>query len=382
MTDQLGPDSLGQAIPIPTVRTETFAWHKRDWPDQAIWPAKLARFPPLHFATHLLFGAYLIVFLLVTDVLVSQLVVEADRQAPHTGLLAFSLVAISVSLVAMLLRRGGRARGLARVLMFCFGVVAVGGLGMASVFATAVSPPTMEQHDLIAFLPNSQVYGLAIATTVLTITVWFLVDADARRFERLRESVRRATSVVLPNMVWMRVNGRPGGPPRTDAGARERRSMIAEQLTAPLLNELLTIPAVAIVHRITFPGDPGLHIGHAVVAGNRIALIDSVLWEPGEYALDSWGRVLRNGAIDEGVTVALPIAAERFAAALPSTPIRSWVVAHRLSEGTLTATSDEHSAVRLVTPEAMLREVGDWLSEQGNQVDPFTHEFVLRQHME
>ena len=102
-----------------------------------------------------------------------------------------------------------------------------------------------------------------------------------------------------------------------------------------------------------------------------------MLWQPGDYRLDKWDRALRDGAIDEGVTVALPTAAERFKAASPHAPIESWIVAHRLSDGPLTAVSEEGTKVRLVTPDALLREVGDWHSEEGDQINLFTQEFVL-----
>jgi hypothetical protein len=185
----------------------------------------------------------------------------------------------------------------------------------------------------------------------------------------------------MPNGRWERVTGEPGGVLRPNASTLERRTAIAEQLTAPLLSELLRMPGVAIVHRIQFPGSATAHIGHAVVAGGRIALIDSVLWEPADYRLDNWGRVLRNGALDESIAIALPIAADRFTAALPYAPIESWVVVHRLTDGQLTASSDDNTKVRIVTPDALLREVGDWLSEEGDRVDVFAHEFVLRHRL-
>ena len=62
-------------------------------------------------------------------------------------------------------------------------------------------------------------------------------------------------------------------------------------------------------------------------------------------------------------------------------PIECWVVVHRLTEGPLSASSDGDSKVRIVTPDALLREVGNWLAEEGDQVNVYAHEFVLRQRL-
>lgn len=381
MTERTFPEPIGQAIPIPTVRTESFAWHKRDWPSAPELPAMPPRIAPLSVVTNLFYGAYLIFVSASIVALALQLADQPDSDPVDTNLLRFALVAASVSGLALLLRRLGIAAGLSRVMFIAFSCAAIFVLALATNYVIIMPSTTMEESNLITSLSNGQVYGVAVAGTVLANVVWSLVNAEMRTYEQLREAVQRAMTRVMPGGQWERITGRPGGVLSADAGTVERRTAIAEQLTAPLLSELLRMPGVSIVHRIQFPGSATAHIGHAVISGSRIALIDSVLWEPGDYRLDRWGRILRNGAIDESITIALPIAAERFTAAVPNVPIEPWVVAHRLSDGPLTAVSDDGAQVHIVTPDALLREVGDWLSAEGDQVNVFANEFVLRHRL-
>jgi hypothetical protein len=142
------------------------------------------------------------------------------------------------------------------------------------------------------------------------------------------------------------------------------------------------IPGTAIVHRVRFPGSETEHVGHVVVGGGLIALIDSVLWEPGGYEADKWGRVIRNGSISENNTMSLPVAVERYAAAMPDAPIRGWVVVHALTQGELTADNQDNDAlVRIATPDTMLREVGDWLATEGTSMNVFALRFALSQRL-
>lgn len=381
MTDRHTPDPIVQAIPIPVVRTDLFEWRRHTWPSEPDWPANPPRIPPLSVVAHLLFGAFVIVFTSTIVVLAAQLATEPAPYPADKMVLTFSLVAASVSAVALLLRRLGVAEGLSRVMFLAFSVATVGALVLTAGLVFLTPTTTMEDFGLIPFLSNWQTYGIAIAGTMLAILVWFLVNAEVRSFDEFRTSFARAQARVMPSGRWERITGEPGGVLRPDASTLERRTTIAEQLTAPLLSELLRMPGVAIVHRIQFPGSATAHIGHAVVAGGRIAIIDSVLWEPADYRLDDWGRVLRNGTLDEGISIALPIAADRFTSALPYVPIESWVVVHRLTDGPLTASSDDNSKVQLVTPDALLREVGNWLSEEGDQVNLYAQEFVLRHRL-
>lgn len=48
-----------------------------------------------------------------------------------------------------------------------------------------------------------------------------------------------------------------------------------------------------------FPGTKNSDIDHAIIAGNRIALIDSKLWSSGHYALDKVGQILENGTMNK-----------------------------------------------------------------------------------
>ena len=376
-----------QAIPMPTIHPATYEWRKRSWPTSAeVWPPLQPWFPRLRTTTNLLFfGALFVAVVVVFGLLFEMPSATEDVDVWKRPLVLLAVIETCLATLAMLLRRLGVVEGLSRLTFLIFSVSTVGGLAIIGSVLFSAPQSVGEGGDWLPAFGNVQTFFIALSFVVLAIVTWMLMSGEVRSHRESRDSIAAARRGVVSGDQWPRVTGTPGATllsnGRGGDGNLLRRTAIAEQLTAPLLNELLIIPSTAIVHRLRFPNSETAHIGHAAVAGGLVALIDSVLWEPGDYRLDKWGRIIRNGSVSEDNTVNLPIAVERFAAAF-SAPIRGWVVVHGLSAGNLTAINDDDDAlVRIATPDALLQEVGDWLSTEGTVMNVFALRFALSRHI-
>jgi hypothetical protein len=380
--------SDGQEIPMPAIRPITYEWRKRSWPALAeAWPPPMPWLPALRGSSNLLFAGFLSLAIVAIVGLLLQLPsVSADVGVWKTPLVMLAIAEAGLATIGILLRRLGVAEGVARLIFLVFVLSTVGGLAIIGSVLFSSPPVLDETARWLPVLANAQCFFIAVSYEVLAIVVWALVSVDVRAHRQLRASIAAARSSVLTGNQWRRVTGTPGATLLTTGVSGDtkllRRTAIAEQLTVPLLNELLVIPGTAIVHRVRFPGSETEHVGHVVVGGGLIALIDSVLWEPGGYETDKWGRVIRNGSISENNTMSLPVAVERYAAAMPDAPIRGWVVVHALTQGELTANNQDNDAlVRIATPDSMLREVGDWLATEGTSMNVFALRFALSQRL-
>lgn len=380
--------SEGQSIPMPMIRPTTYEWRKRNWPTSAeAWPPPMPWLPVLRGSTNLLFAGFLLLAIAAIVGLLLQLPsVSADVDEWKTPLVMLAIIEAGLATIGFLLRRLGVAGGLSRLIFLVFVLSTVGGLGIIGMVLFSAPPVIDDTARWLPALGNVQSFFIAVSYVVLAIVAWVLMSVEVRAHHQLRESIAAARSSVLTGNQWPRVTGTPGATLLTTGVSGDtkvlRRTAIAEQLTVPLLDELLVIPGTAIIHRVRFPGSETEHVGHVVVGGGLIAIIDSVLWAPGGYEADKWGRVIRNGSISENNTMSLPVAVDRFAAAMPNAPIRGWVVVHALTEGELTASNqDDDALVRIATPDTMLREVGDWLATEGTSMNVFALRFALSQRL-
>lgn len=111
--------------------------------------------------------------------------------------------------------------------------------------------------------------------------------------------------------------------------ARLRRGSTArfdgERATARLLESglLPAFPAARLVNGLSFGG--GLEVGHAVLAGYRIAVIDSLLAPPGNYSWD--GHRLRHRGRHAG-DVRLAETVRKVQDLFPECNVRGWLVLH------------------------------------------------------
>lgn len=154
--------------------------------------------------------------------------------------------------------------------------------------------------------------------------------------------------------------------------ARLRRGSTArydgERATARLVEAQLLpgFPAARLVNGLSFGG--GVDVGHAILAGYRIAVVDSLLAPPGNYSWD--GHRLRHrgrhaGEVRIGETV------RRAQDLFPECNVRGWLVLHGRRDNPFEPIVDyppslDRSAlvsVHVTNPGTLLREVRRFLTE-------------------
>lgn len=370
------PDPAGSSIPVPTVRSDNFAWARAKWATQAtVWPTRPPRLAPLTFATHLMFALFVLAALAGIALFLAEYLSVPSGEIVRKALLGIVVAELVIVLYAVLLRRINIAAAVSRLLLVIF-VPSFGGLlVLCAVAARAV--PEATEYVILPMVPMAAVLSGLGAFMLLAIVVSSKINNQVSGFGRWRASVLISQQAVFPDA--QRVRSFANTPEAIGAysGELQRRLAVAEQLTDPLLEQLLVMPGVTIVKGIQFPGERTAHVGHAVVSGNQIALIDSFLWAPGVYVLDAWGRVVRDHKVDEDINISTAIAAQRYAADRPQLNFRSWAVAHCLTDSTMSVDAHPQSEVRLVSPEGLLGEVGDWLAPVGEQVDTFALQFLV-----
>ena len=107
--------------------------------------------------------------------------------------------------------------------------------------------------------------------------------------------------------------------------------------TGVLLTDLAADPSVRIFHGVQ-PGDPSLPlVPHAISAGRRLVLVESVAWPPGRYEADPDGRILCDGTYIGQSVQALRTVARQWAGLLPRNHrVMAAVVVHRTAKGEIT----------------------------------------------
>ncbi|GAA3686905.1 hypothetical protein GCM10023081_25270 [Arthrobacter ginkgonis] len=92
-------------------------------------------------------------------------------------------------------------------------------------------------------------------------------------------------ALALPvRSVSRRVALRPvHGHRRSPSGAGPAAKRTGAAGTAAALESLVAVPGTRIFHGLRIPGEPDIHVDHAVLNGGRLVLVESVVWPPGKY---------------------------------------------------------------------------------------------------
>lgn len=118
-----------------------------------------------------------------------------------------------------------------------------------------------------------------------------------------------------------------------------------------------------IFHGLRFPGSNNADVDHAVLYGNKLALIDSKMWEPATYEFDSFGQLIkvskRNGY--ETREMNFIEAVNRYAQIFPELEVQGWVLVHptRTNEPTF-FNNNTYGRVRMNTAQNVIEEIGSW----------------------
>jgi hypothetical protein len=377
MNDAGGNSTVGHSIPVPVVRTGDFAWAQKQWPEIPVLkygpPPLITKLP---VALHVLIALFVLAALASAVVYAIEFFARVGVEPMSRAVLGLLPLASMAGVLAIGLRRFDLANGVSKTLFALFAIVLSLGSFLLGIFAFAW--PGGPSEMFIAFEFQNWVV-LVAQLTVLTLGAWTwrLLVEQIGRFSLHRDHYLSARETAFPGGQRQRNFAKASSNLDYESGKLERRVAVAERLTAPLLDQLLLMPGISIIEGLHFPGVSKAHVGHAIVASNRIALIDSYLWLPGEYHMDSWGRVLRDGKIDENIDVITEVAAERYAEGRPSLEIRAWAVVHCLTDGELAISCDPSNEMHLVSADDMLEQVGDWLAPVGEIVDLFPLQFAV-----
>lgn len=145
-----------------------------------------------------------------------------------------------------------------------------------------------------------------------------------------------------------------------------------EKFTAELMEQLLKIPGTRIFHGLKFPGSETADVDHAIINGNKIALVDSKMWSGGDYRWGRDGIILRsNSSTSAELQTNFHHAVVGYGRELREAQIRGRILIH--SSNGRPVTVDNTNAERtkeawmpdteMATAQQFFDEIGEWFSE-------------------
>lgn len=352
-------------IPKPVADARKMGWYRRNWPEHPdVWPGIAPTAPPpsgREFATVLPF-AVLGIVLLGAQILPSS---------PFaTGWWHVTALLWLLGVVWIVMRASGRYLGLTKIVYW----VSLAGiaLGAAVLFLLAMMV-IFEADSGAGLLTVRAVVGLA--GVGLAALAWWGLEPRARRMEFDRMLTELANDSAPSADSDQRAWGEPGATAMSHSapGTNTVRRMYAEQIVGERLRALQRMPGVRIVHGLRLPGgDPDVAtVSHAVLAGRRLALIDAVLARPGKYEIDPRGQICCDDVPLAASAQEYPHRVERMHEYFGDVAeVRGWLTLVPEAVGEFSVDyARTWRRVRPASVESLLREVGDWLAEDGSDVD-------------
>ena len=139
--------------------------------------------------------------------------------------------------------------------------------------------------------------------------------------------------------------------------------------TGVLLIDLAADPSVRIFHGVR-PAGPSLPlVPHAISAGRRLVLVESVAWPPGRYEADPDGRILCDGIYIGQSVQALRTVARQWAGLLPRNHrVMAAVVVHRTAKGEITLPTSRPEDLTWVLADNAIAELRPCITGGGRAV--------------
>jgi hypothetical protein len=225
-------------------------------------------------------------------------------------------------------------------------------LWMVVMFPLPGNPTTTTDRLWIAFL-----LGGLVIVRVLTGRWSKIYD--------LNRTIDRPMSYELN--VW----GKPGEP-LVDDGRTPRlppQAVLRYRRTARILEQVVsTQPAAKLVHSARI-GD--VTVGHLVIAGSRVAVVDAMEAPPGFYTFDLYGSVLRDNQPFEGGDPGLQLAVSAWQARLKTAEVRGFLVMLPMVNGpdNVTAGASPDAAVSCLSAQSAAGTLGAWLGAEGDVLE-------------
>lgn len=223
--------------------------------------------------------------------------------------------------------------------------------------------------------PNWLLMGLTcLLFTALTVGFWYVVAKLPKWWTTRKRPAPPevlASAFLVEEIINRRVHGVPGrGLSVGRFGDKAKIGAEGERRTAQLITAsiLPAIPSARLINGLRWPGSEHADLDHAVIAGNRIALIDSKMWADGVYWWDN-KQLFRNGR--ELKALGLRAGVKAIRAAYPGYVVEGWTVLHSPT-GKLSLPSVERAGmfplpgrapIRLVTPLELVSEVHAFLAQ-------------------
>jgi hypothetical protein len=138
--------------------------------------------------------------------------------------------------------------------------------------------------------------------------------------------------------------------------------------TGGLLSELLALPGVRLFQGLRSGPSNLPHIPHAVCAGSRVVLIDSVAWPPGRYAVTAGGQIHCDDVYIGQSVRPLITAARHWRQVLPpGHQVRALVVVHLAGAGSITLPAETPQGPTWASAANAVRELRAFLARAGPQ---------------
>lgn len=383
-----------ERIPTPDTDVRKMAWFRTSWPaTPTLWPARTPKLPELRPGELAAVIAYVVVLLGATLALALPMsparLTAPDLLNEQPGPLAWPVPVVYclLGMTWLVLRLRVRRPGLARILLLTLlPLPIVSSLVVCSI--ALVSLITTLGHTDSATLFQQALQGLSYTGTAATMLIAYVtLKHRAKLAERERLLVKLAEEALPGDSSLTRVWGQPAQTVLSGVGlypgVNPMRAIIAQREVGKALEQLARMPGIRIIHGLDAPGRASGSVPHAVIAGRRIALIDAQLVAPGHYGIDRKGRMTRDGEVFQTTATEFPHAVERYYELFgEGVQLRGWITFLAEREGELAVDNSlTWERVRLATCHSVLREVGDWLAAEGEQVDRLLVRDLLRHRL-
>lgn len=183
-----------------------------------------------------------------------------------------------------------------------------------------------------AYPKEAFTFGDLMGGVAVNLTWWslvaFLPMMIVKRRRRVPVPPPSAEDLLPKEALAARVHGEPGRDLSVARfGENAKLGVEGEKRTARLIEEsvLPGLPGARLINGLRWPGTEHADIDHAVIVGNRIALIDSKMWADGNYWWDN-KQLFRDGTNLDAFKLGAAVSALR--SAYPTCVIEGWVVIH------------------------------------------------------
>lgn len=244
---------------------------------------------------------------------------------------------------------------------------------------TAIPPRAYEKVIVLKALRGISygLTGLIIASTLLFFQFLPMSFASITAYITMRLLVKNkyGAGIIPDTHVDMRTWGTAGD--LSDAVSKFGYNRVewgikGEKTTALLLDDFVKkLKTATVFHGLQFPGSMVADVDHAVLYGNRLALIDSKMWKPAYYQFGT-GVIevhdFNNGEVEMRET-SFHTAVERYAKMFPDLEVFGWYFIHSTQErknveiGRYNVLGSTHMG----TPEEGMEAIGSWFVDGKNK---------------